>query len=214
MTLRGVFLADGPSDLPLANHLTRLCADVGLDIALTSLNPHELPGAVRRTVEHRLRFVRAQGASTDLIFVHRDAEGQHPDLRRIEIRDGVAKSGIEDPFVPVVPVRMTEAWLLLDESAIREVAGRPHGRTALKLPNARAVEAIADPKELLRYALVTASETSGRRRDNFKRDFDRHRRLLLDRLDADGPVSQLGAWKRLRTDIAEVARQLQDGRTP
>ena len=27
----------------------------------------------------------------------------------------------------IVPVRMTEAWLLLDESAIRRVAGRPHG---------------------------------------------------------------------------------------
>lgn len=48
--------------------------------------------------------------------------------------------------VPVIPGRMTEAWLRLDEAAIRRVAGNPNGRTKLGLPKLHEVESVADPK--------------------------------------------------------------------
>jgi hypothetical protein len=42
---------------------------------------------------------------------------------------------VEDmPVVCVVPVRMMEAWLLIDEMAIRRVAGNPNGRIPIELP--------------------------------------------------------------------------------
>ena len=97
--------------------------------------------------------------------------------------------------VPVVPVRMTEAWLLVDEPAIRRVAGNPNGRCALDLPQVSKVETIADPKKLLKQVLATASELSGRRLKRFNDRFPENRRQLLQRLDTDGPVTQLPSWQ-------------------
>src|SRR5579863_5402046 len=58
----------------------------------------------------------------DLLFVHRDAEAQAPQLRSAEINAAVEeiwRAGVAPiPHVCVVPVRMQEAWLLIDESAI------------------------------------------------------------------------------------------------
>ncbi|MFN0089482.1 MAG: hypothetical protein ACKVWR_04305 [Acidimicrobiales bacterium] len=153
-------------------------------------------------MESRLRFLVGRKREFDLVFVHRDAENQSPQLRRDEIERGRHAAGLEGPVVPVVPVRMTEAWLLLDEQAIRRVAGKPSGRVPLDLPAARDVERIADPKQILRAALLAASGAAGRRREQFVRDFGRHRALLLERLDPTGPVSTLAAWRQLCADVA------------
>jgi hypothetical protein len=83
--VQGVFLADGPSDLPLAPHLERLCLDIGAEITLTPVDPRLLPKGVGRTVEGRLRYLVAQDARLDIAFVHRDSEAQDPALRVDEI---------------------------------------------------------------------------------------------------------------------------------
>lgn len=210
MTLQGVFLCDGPSDLPLARVLEDLSSDVGELIALTAIDPRLMP---RRdaTVAGRLASLRENRIEFDLAFVHRDAEREPAESRRAEIASGAEAAGVTEPVVPVVPVRMTEAWLLLDEQAIREVAGRPSGSTPLDLPKRAAVERAPDPKDVLKAALATAAELSGRRARQFQRDFGRHRALLLERLDIHGPVRQLTAWKQLRADIERALTQI--GRT-
>ncbi|MET0403065.1 MAG: hypothetical protein ABW123_11710, partial [Cystobacter sp.] len=60
----------------------------------------------------------------DVLFVHRDAEREAPFHRRTEILDAATEAGIKS-VVCIVPVRMTEAWMLIDESAIRHAAGNP-----------------------------------------------------------------------------------------
>lgn len=201
--MRAVFLADGPSDLPLAAHLAALCAALQREVQVTSIDPRRL-GASGRTVEDRLRVVLAQDVDPDLVFIHRDAEGQRPEDRVAEVQMGAQAAGVEvNRVVPVVPVRMTEAWLLLDEAEIRRVAGRPTSTNPLGLPSLQRVEAVADPKTMLRDVLVKAGAPSGNRnRKRFERDFGRHRALLLQRLDPNGPVDQLAAWRRLKQDIA------------
>ena len=57
----------------------------------------------------------------DLLFIHRDADRYPPEWRYQEIR---AAAGTQR-HVAVVPIRMTEAWLMIDEAAIRQVSGRP-----------------------------------------------------------------------------------------
>lgn len=188
---RAVFLADGASDLPLADHLGDMCTERGMDVVVTPVDARLLGAG--RTVVRRLARLAEQGDYCDLVFVHRDAEGQGVDPRRTEIRAAAEMAGVTVPLVPVVPVRMTEAWLLLDEAAIRMVAGRPNGRSSLDLPTLGEVERLADPKALLRECLLTASETTGRRRDDFTRDFGRHRSLLIQRLDRTGPIRNLDA---------------------
>lgn len=62
----------------------------------------------------------------DLIFIHRDAERQPPDLRRSEIVRALQEVENSDaqrpPAICVIPVRMQKAWLLFDELAIRKAA--------------------------------------------------------------------------------------------
>jgi hypothetical protein len=99
---------------------------------------------------------------------------------------------------------MTEAWLLLDEQAIRQVAGNPNGRANLGLPTFREIERVADPKARLRECLLAASDATGRRRDMVRNRFPEHRRQLLQRLDPNGPVASLKAWQALLDAIEHI----------
>lgn len=185
--------------MALATVIEKLCFELGESIAVTAPNPLAIPG---RSVADRFAWLDLNESHYSLAFVHRDAERATPESRRQEILRVMPNSS---QVVPVVPVRMTEAWLILDERAIREVAGRPNGHTSLGLPRVSAAEAVADPKGLLRQALEKAAEPNGRRREaRLRRDFGLHRKLLLERLEPSGPVSQLASFQQLRADLAQV----------
>jgi Domain of unknown function (DUF4276) len=159
-------------------------------------------------VAQRLEAVLRIDDAFDLVIVHRDAEGQHPQSRRAEIEAGVAAVRENFTALPVIPVRMTEAWLLLDESAIRRVPGRPTGTEPLGLPTAASVESVPDPKAVLRRALELAAQAKGRRLRRFQRDFPVQRRRLLDGLSHDGPIRELSPWQTLERDVAAAIAQL------
>jgi len=159
-------------------------------------------------VARRLEAVFRFDAAFDVIIVHRDAEGADPATRRSEVLNGIAAIRERLPVLPVIPIRMTEAWLLLDEAAIRRVAGRPTGIEPLGLPEAGLAEQVSNPKQLLQSALEIASGAAGRRLRRFKRDFGAQRRRLLEGLDHTGPVSALSAWQQLEADVVTVLDQL------
>jgi hypothetical protein len=158
--LRFTLVADGPSDkrlLPiitwlLQQHSSRLISSTWADLSVSMLRP--------RSLEERIRYA-ADLYPADIIFVHRDAEGESLGRRVSEVV-GACPPSLRDQMVPVVPVRMQEAWLLIDESAIRSAAGNPRGRVRLALPPASALETLPDPKQTLYQALRAASELSGR----------------------------------------------------
>jgi len=133
----------------------------------------------------------------DVLFVHRDAEGQAPELRREEIADALRFARVT--HIPVVPVRMTEAWLLADEAAIRLAAGNPHGKEALRLPNIRKLEHLPDPKKVLYDILTTASGLNARRRLRFPAR--RRVRLIPNYIDDYSHLEALPAFQRLQRDI-------------
>ena len=104
----------------------------------------------------------------ELLLVHRDADRATYQQRVDEIREAITASGISPiPLVCVVPVRATEAWLLLDERAIRRAAGHPNGRMGLSLPRPDEIEVVSAPKERLHDALRQAAELTGRRLKKF-----------------------------------------------
>lgn len=197
-----VFLREGSSDDGLIPHLRTLIIRFGADEAIGQARDY------RGTPVHKLNLFRAEGIPADLVFVHRDADRARPDDRRSEIFDAAAACDIVAPVVPVIPVQELEAWLLTDEQALRRIVGRPHGRAGLGLPPLAAIERTVSPKERLRDALLAASEATGRRRLQERKDFEKRRRALLERLDIDGSVRQLEAWRQLETDIQSAMEQL------
>ena len=140
----------------------------------------------------------------DVLFVHRDAEGQAPEFRYDEIRDAV--SGINENLpihICVVPVRMTEAWLMFNEKAVKVAAGNPNSRIHVDLPSLSTVESLPDPKRALAEALIQASELRGRHLKRFKRGHHRH--LITENIEDFSPLLELQAFQRLSRDIEHIA---------
>lgn len=208
MTARNVsfaFLCEGSSDTGLIAHLETLLVHFGAQEATG------MPDTRKGTIPARLRQLRTEetGTGIDMVFIHRDSDGPDREGREREIRRGVEESGFPHPFIPVIPVQETEAWLLLDEQAIRDVVASK-GKQPLRLPKPNAIEGTRKPKEILQKALLAASETSGRRLKKEKNSFNRHRRVLLQRLDPFGAVRNLPSWQCLERDIQRALAQLEN----
>ncbi|MCK2242866.1 MULTISPECIES: DUF4276 family protein [unclassified Crossiella] len=198
----GLFVAEGTSDLPLAGIVESLFFARGISLHLSSPDYLLLAGKVEKDIRSKLvAGVQLVGKEPDIVVVHRDSDNVDPEKRREEIVRGADAAGISSDVVPVIPVKMTEAWLLLDEFAIRQVAGNPRGRMDLGLPKIHEVESKADPKKILSECLVRAADATGRRRKTVVDRFSNHRRQLLERLDPNGAVTRLVSWQSLLNDI-------------
>jgi len=143
----------------------------------------------------------------DVLFVHRDAEREPREKRLAEIRRAADDAGVP-VFVPVVPVRMTEAWFLIDERAIRQAAGNPNGESSLLLPKVTSLERVPDPKKLLRDSLIRASEKTGRRLQQFERDLGERAQRVAELIEDFSPLRQLAAFKDFEKDAGEVLARL------
>jgi hypothetical protein len=143
----------------------------------------------------------------DVLFIHRDAEREPREKRLEEIHYAAAAAGVP-VFVPVVPVRMTEAWLLIDEQAIRRAAGNPNSEAPLPLPRLASLETVADPKKLLRDCLIRASEKTGRRLQQFERDLGERAQRVAELITDFSPLRQLAAFQCLEEDAGEVLSKL------
>ncbi|MCH8526611.1 MAG: DUF4276 family protein [Kiritimatiellae bacterium] len=142
----------------------------------------------------------------EVLFIHRDAEREPPEKRVKEIRNAMLEAKQEHiVFVPVIPVRMTEAWLLISESAIRRAAGNPNGKVPLHLPTISRLESLPDPKEELKTLLEKSSELTGRRLKKF--NFSPHRAIIPDYVDDWSPLLELPSARTLFEKIQDLAKK-------
>jgi hypothetical protein len=199
-------IADGPTDtnlIPILNWSLKEKGNVALPNGIQAklgLLP-KIPSSLEE------RMVKAiEMHPCDLLFVHRDAEGETMPSRIDEIRRSFGKfSGrITMPVVAVVPVRMLEAWLCFDESAIRNAAGNPNGQSPLNLPTLRQIESKPDPKEDLKKALRSACELSGRRLKKFDTAAAFWR--IVDYIDDFSPLRNLPAFKSFEMSIEKLGQ--------
>ena len=139
----------------------------------------------------------------DLLFVHRDAEAASPDDRLGEIESAISQLREDAPaWVPVVPVRMLEAWFLRDEMAIRKAAGNPGGAMALELPLFAQLERVPDPKAVLRRAILAASGLNRRRQNSVRTGYLLHR--IAELCEDFSILNDLPAFARFMTALARV----------
>ncbi len=207
--LRFTLVADGSSDralVPVLRWLLRQhCEGVPVQPAFSDLRrllkpPRKLAERIERSIELY---------PCDLLFVHRDAETKPIDEREEEIRGSLEESasGRTLPVICVVPVRMQEAWLLIDESALRTAAGNPAGRRPLEMPGVGTLEDLPDPKQVLHALLRQASELTGRRLRQFNRDLGGRASQVAERIDDFGPLRELAAFQRLECQVQELRKR-------
>ncbi|WP_437753311.1 hypothetical protein [Sorangium sp. So ce1389] len=209
MVVKFLLVCEGTSDRGLVPHLEALCVRAGADEA-TGDAPDlgRLPRPPGKRIEDQARIALQLAGKVNLLFAHQDADSRDPEEVRRRIRERLAGLDHCPPHVCVIPVQEIEAWLLLDEVAIRTVAGNPRGQEALNLPPRRSIESTSKPKERLAAALAAASGKKGKRGQKFKESFSDRRAMLLQCLDIDGPINELPAWQRLVADVEAVVADL------
>ncbi len=202
---RFTLVADGPRDRCLVPIIQWVMSQIeavaagGFTIVFADARSFSRPrlGLPERIRESVHRF------PCDVVFVHRDSENQSPSLRRREIGAAIKGSGIER-HVPVVPVRMTEAWLLSDERAIRTAANNPNGTSVLPLPRLDELEAIPDPKRVLNECLVAAQDLGLRRRRQFHRRLGQAVHRVAELTESFDRLRALPAFETFEKDVRAV----------
>lgn len=204
--LTGTLVADGSSDRLLKPILEWL------------LSQHLPPGsAINIQVPDWGRFPRPVSTlptkllaakeffTADVYFIHRDAEKTATwQGRSTEIDHDVRRVDAGLPYVRIVPVQMTETWLLHNEQAIREAAENPSSRERIALPPVKKLEALPDAKLHLLGILREASGLTGRR----LKKFEAHERRRLHRL-ADLQQEQGFAVLRALPAFQALEREIQ-----
>lgn len=195
--LRGTLVSEGPSDKRLIPILLWILKQLGLDAEIERADFFRLPTRPVTLVERIQQAVIL--FPCDILFVHRDSDGDPVADRLREIAAGVRGAGVMGTYVPVIPVRMQETWLLFDEPAIRLAASYPKGRAPLALPPIARLEALNAPKDSLRDALKTASGLTGRRLKKF--DVNQAAYRLAELIDDFAPLRVLPAFTDLEARI-------------
>jgi hypothetical protein len=150
-----------------------------------------------------------------ILAIHADADTQtrnqaletrfHPGKRLVQEAAETEKVCLG--VLPVIPVRMTEAWMLADwETVLSEINNDPVAlrtiKQATKLPaRPRNVESIADPKQILNQAVRMAQEhlRHGRRRIGLGTLYEPSAsNIRLERLE------QVPAYQEFVRDLTDV----------
>jgi len=206
--IRYTLVSEGSSDQALVPILTwTLRQHLGLcpikplwaDLRRLPQPPSTLSDRVRKALELY---------PCDVLFIHRDADNQPRDVRWREIQEATFAAQVEERrSIPVIPVRMTEAWLLIDTQAIRKAAGNPNGTEVLDMPRPTTLEDIANPKERLRVILQTATGQSGRRLKRF--NVDAAIRRISEFISDFSVLRKLPAFIQLEKDIRDWCARLE-----
>ncbi len=207
LELRYSLVSDGSSDAALLPILSWLLHECGVKRAVqpSLADLRRLPHPPT-SLENRIRLA-LELYPCDLLFVHRDAERQPLHQRETEIRSALDAFGsnFAPPWVCVIPVRMTEAWLLIDEAAIRHAAGNRSGRQPLEIPGLLQLENLPDPKAILHELLRQASGLQGRRLRQFRVT---QSALRVSALATDfSSLRQLSAFQVLEADLKDTVQR-------
>lgn len=206
-TFRFTLLAEGSSDrvlIPILRWML-LHHHGSFDWIGQFAELHELPRPPKGLSERI--SVTNEYFPSDILFIHRDADRESVEKRREEISSAFAETdGLEDlVWTPVIPVRMTEAWLLISETALRSAVGNLHGKVSLSIPPIGKLEGVPNPKAVLEQHLIIASELTGRRRKKFH--FPEHRARIPDFIDDWKQLLEVPSARRLFEEIGTLTFQ-------
>jgi hypothetical protein len=211
--LNGTLVADGSSDRllkPILEWLLSQHLPSGSSINIQVPDWGRFPVPVS-TLPKKLLAAQKFFAA-EVYFVHRDAEKNVSwEERSAEIELHAKKIlSAGTSYVRVVPVQMTETWLLHDEQAIRETAENPNGSEPIALPTLRKLETLPDAKMHLLSILRDASGLTGRRLRKFEANERRrlHRLVELQQEKGFAILRALPAFQALEAEIVSLVANL------
>ena len=204
--LRYTLLSDGSSDralVPVLNWLLQShlnhCATQPQWADLRSFDK-----SLRDTFKKRIKL-SLELYPCELLFIHRDAERDAHETRIDEIQTAIAQAIISVPTICVVPVRMTEAWLLFDIVALRKAASNPNGSIELQLPDIGRLEYEPDPKNVLHEILRQASGLRSGRLRSFSVSDRTHR--VSELINDFSPLRILPAFAALESELKNIIKK-------
>lgn len=167
------------------------------------------------TRAENIAAVARQVAGFHLLFVHADADSPTADRAwRERIQPGLAlitqaqaaAEAICADVVPVIPIHMTEAWMLVDHEVLLDVIGTTMQPHQLPRLSAQQIEDIADPKarlvETMQTALASRPKRVRRQRSSSELYEPLGRRIALARL------AQLPSYQRFVDDLRQALARL------
>lgn len=163
-----------------------------LDYLLSELNG--------QGVNNQYQALAGKAAGAHLICVHHDANHLTVQERRAQnFEPGVAAAGLDSEtarpfFIPVIPVREMETWLLVDKTAIERVIGDIPASAQIPA-SPRDLERLRDPKELL--SSIIAAQTRNMS----------ERAVLMEALAEELDLQALSALPAVQS----LRRELEDG---
>jgi len=200
LEIRYTLITDGSSDQALIPILTWLLQDIGVNYPIQAewADLRRLREPPKKLDERICQSIELY--ECDILFIHRDAENEPRQNRVQEIRAAEKLVTKSPPIICVIPVRMTESWLLFDEIAIRKAAGNPHGKQGLNLPKISEIEKIPDPKAKLQDLLIKASKRKPKDRIPITR--------LAELIESFEPLRNLPAFQELEKELKTTLTQL------
>ena len=142
----------------------------------------------------------------DLLFIHRDAEKEALQNRVQEIDTAIREINTSFDHVKIIPIRMTEAWLLTNKQAIRVASGNPNGQVKLNIPALEKLEEVPNPKKVLKELLLRASELKGRHKNRVSRRIPKMVHLVAENTGSIAPLRKLSAFRIFEKEL-EIALQ-------
>ncbi len=141
----------------------------------------------------------------DILFIHRDAENDSYEERRKQIAEVWSSVKSQLPtkqIVGVVPVRMSETWLLIDELAIKTASGNPNSDEQLSLPSLKKLESESNPKKLLHDLIKKASKLKGRNLE--KLNIHQAVHLVAENMNDFSLLRNLSAFQELENEVSKT----------
>lgn len=152
------FCGEGKTDhYALPHLLRRIVEDIlisrNAEIEVVQPLDYPLPDLNGQGVANQYRSLANKATGAHLICVHHDAGNLTlQERRRLNFEPGAAAVGPggkrRPVFIPVIPVREMEAWLLADTAAIEDVVGDVPSNVPLPSTH-RDLERLQDPKLIL-----------------------------------------------------------------
>ncbi|HHQ4575230.1 TPA: hypothetical protein ACSPZW_001751 [Aeromonas hydrophila] len=204
MKINFILICEGSSDSSLVEHLESLLIECGAtEVSGDCPDLSRLPNPPGKVVRDMVNAAIKLNPIADIIFIHRDADNAGIEDRLNEIVEHTAHI-VDKKIIPIIPNRMTEAWLLLDEEKLKISAGNAGYNKDLHLPSPITVEKIANPKDFLFNKLREVSELTGRKLERFNKDIYKCRRYLIENLSTDSKVNQVPSYQNLKNKLQEV----------